>query len=362
MIPYKAPIIPLEHGFGYPGIVLINDEDKVQCHFCGHWYKAVTGGHVKSHGFSSIADYKAEFGLRQKTALVNEDLRLKLSTYAHNRMLYRLANNEWNLEMNHKPKNGIRKTKYSKEGRRGSEFRNIHGTCNAQLIARLKALSIKFGTEMTCKDIHSIDKSLYSLLKNHFGSFQNALRIADVAPSMYMKTLMSTKDMLVEEINNFVHIYNRIPRSTDFRRELFSCDHRHLKKLFGSVNNAVRAAGFTPIPVDFITSKLPVLEIVQRYNNNESVSSIARYFNCSWKTIADLLKKNGIRIRHMNYASKTVMSHLPTEEIIELYNNGFSMEMLAKRYHCGYNTIRDALKKNAIKIWSITDYKNHSDN
>jgi uncharacterized protein (DUF433 family) len=64
----------------------------------------------------------------------------------------------------------------------------------------------------------------------------------------------------------------------------------------------------------------------------------------------------------MNYASKTVRSHLPTEEIIELYNNGFSMEMLAKRYHCGYNTIRDALKKNAIKIWSITDYKNHSDN
>lgn len=58
--PY-AKIDP-KFGFGYMGVLLVHKEtQKVQCHLCGNWYRAIPQHAVKKHNVT-VKEYRKAFG------------------------------------------------------------------------------------------------------------------------------------------------------------------------------------------------------------------------------------------------------------------------------------------------------------
>jgi len=62
------PYMPFEKGYGYMGVLLLDTEtDRIQCHYCGLWFKSMSRHLEKIHGFNA-SHYKKEVGLYQKNA------------------------------------------------------------------------------------------------------------------------------------------------------------------------------------------------------------------------------------------------------------------------------------------------------
>ena len=56
--PYFAPLGELPYD---------PDEDKVQCHLCGDWFRLVGAGHLRWHGWT-LGEYREAFHLLRKTS------------------------------------------------------------------------------------------------------------------------------------------------------------------------------------------------------------------------------------------------------------------------------------------------------
>jgi len=57
--PYFAPMGEL---------VIDRARDRVRCHLCGHWYRALAPAHLRAHGWD-LRDYRAAFGLSTRRPL-----------------------------------------------------------------------------------------------------------------------------------------------------------------------------------------------------------------------------------------------------------------------------------------------------
>jgi predicted nucleic acid-binding Zn-ribbon protein len=58
------------------------DEDRVQCHLCGDWFRLLGSSHLRrTHGWT-LAEYRETFHLPAKLATCSRDLSLRYSTYA----------------------------------------------------------------------------------------------------------------------------------------------------------------------------------------------------------------------------------------------------------------------------------------
>ena len=82
--------------------------------------------------------------------------------------------------------------------------------------------------------------------------------------------------------------------------------------------------------------------------NQEGISfdEIGKMYNVSGCTIKNHLKRNGIdfisnRVRHDIQANK--------EEIVEAYNNGESVQSLSKKYNCSDDPIKKILRESGIR-------------
>jgi len=65
--------------YGQPGILSYDEnEDKVQCHICGRWFRSLATHVNRRHGWSAD-DYREEFGLNRGQSLICEGMRQKLS-------------------------------------------------------------------------------------------------------------------------------------------------------------------------------------------------------------------------------------------------------------------------------------------
>jgi len=58
------------------------DEDRVQCHLCGEWFRLLGGSHLRrTHGWT-LAEYREAFHLPVKVATCSHDLSMQHSAYA----------------------------------------------------------------------------------------------------------------------------------------------------------------------------------------------------------------------------------------------------------------------------------------
>lgn len=140
---YKEPFMDFLGGFGFQGALLFDTvSDKIQCHFCGEWFENLSAHIVREHNMRA-SEYKDHVGLLQTTALINEAHRAKLIASGLDK---RMANLRPGGKKTEAEKEKIRDT--LKENGKRRENQNLHGTCPAQLVDRLRKMYDKNDGEM----------------------------------------------------------------------------------------------------------------------------------------------------------------------------------------------------------------------
>lgn len=166
MYHYKSPFMEfydeqLQTGYGFQGVLAFDgDTDKIQCHFCGNWYGALSKHLHKEHNMTA-AQYKDRVGLRQTTALVNEHTRKKQIASGLEKRLQNLIPGG--------PMKDETKKKISKSLKKNtSEAQNEKGTCERQLIDQFHKLCKQLGRRAMQDDC-----GFKTTAKVRFGSWAN---------------------------------------------------------------------------------------------------------------------------------------------------------------------------------------------
>lgn len=98
------------------------------------------------------------------------------------------------------------------------------------------------------------------------------------------------------------------------------------------------------------------VEICRLYIEEEqSMYSLAKKFDCQRSVIRDMLTRNNIKFRQSTYTGhsngKNIFSLEKELEICKVYQeNKVSRTELSKQYNCGKTTIRDVLIKHDIQL------------
>ena len=95
-------------------------------------------------------------------------------------------------------------------------------------------------------------------------------------------------------------------------------------------------------------------EIKERYESGESINSLKRFFKCGSPSIIEILKEKGCDLRGI-YAAGTIKMRKDGDLIKERYENGESMLSIARDYNCNANSVRKALKEMGCTIRSGQD-------
>ena len=82
-------------------------------------------------------------------------------------------------------------------------------------------------------------------------------------------------------------------------------------------------------------------QIIERYQNGESTYELAEAFGCHRSTIANNLRKQGIKVS---------IEKINLEEAIALYESGWTTKRLAERYHISDNAVSRRLKSAGVKM------------
>lgn len=225
---YKEPFMKFESefgGFGYQGVLLFDGKtQKIQCHFCGEWLNYLPH-HIKKEHNIKAAEYKKIVGLNKTSALISEK---------HRELLVEKGLKRFNNLRPGRKKTDDEKQKISasrKENQRESQ--NKSGTCPAQLIDRLRKLSETLGHPPTRREVPFIET-----LKLVYGSFNNAMRIAQLPTRKPGGKVLYDEQTLLTILASFVTEYGREPSGSDFRRKLLPNKKLYIKN-FGSMEKAI---------------------------------------------------------------------------------------------------------------------------
>lgn len=266
---YKETFMDFEYegeGYGYQGVLLFDgSSDKIQCHFCGGWYKSL-GHHIHREHNMKASAYKDIVGLRQTTALVGEDTRAKMIENGLDKRLQ-------NLRKGGK-KTQAEKDKISNTLKRVSrETENEKGTCPFQLLDRLQNKADELGRCPTTNEI-----GFCETLRRVYGSFNNACQMAGLEPLKIGQTLVGktyTKENTTQFIKDFYHENNRFPKAKEFKSQLaFRIYSKNRKEINTEV--LISAKKFHKTGVKMRYTKETLLEIIKTFiETNNRMPSIS---------------------------------------------------------------------------------------
>ncbi len=256
---YKEPFIKFKGGFGFEGALGYSlDKKKVQCHFCGEFYKSIRSSHIQTcEGvkryekknnvlIEDTNDYKDIVGLNRTSALIGEETRLKLIQNAID-CNKKLQVSKWNDKEQKKE----RGKKLSERNRRRTgekismEKRNKSGTCPVQLLERIKEVHQALGHTPTKKEFYNFFKGKYlgAIYQVH-GSWVEAVKKAGFIPvslSDEHREYEYTNEQLLQALREFYERFGRLSTSSDHTRGLLPSYWTYTNR-FGSINNARRQA------------------------------------------------------------------------------------------------------------------------
>lgn len=86
-------------------------------------------------------------------------------------------------------------------------------------------------------------------------------------------------------------------------------------------------------------------EVIQNYENGLSMEVIAKQNNCSYRTINNILKSKNVKIRSRLKKSQDILN-----KVVELYNGGMSCYKIAKELNVGNTTVNRHLKKLGFNV------------
>ena len=180
----SPPFQRYKDGYGFLGVLLWDAiEDKLQCHICGKWFKAICSLHLKKHNLTPV-EYKKIVGLGVTTPMWSENTMKK-------RRKYLKESFEKHRNFFEARKNNNKKKLMADFGRKGGNVRkkiiseqekNMFGTCDAQLKARFIDLYKKL------KRLPSYHEFTWSrTLARRYGSYNNAVRSFGFIPRIAKK-------------------------------------------------------------------------------------------------------------------------------------------------------------------------------
>lgn len=235
--------IPPEEGFGYKGVVLVDDvTGHLQCHVCGELFSDLSN-HVRKHKISS-REYKEKFDLNYSTALKSEQFLQNQShrmSYLH-KLLYTDMTTEQISEIARKRGRlgAAANRKIAKERRKKKleyrytlEMKNRFGTCPAQIEERFTRIVENLGRAPTFDELKEIDHSLLSVLFRRFKSYSNALVYFGHSPKKKKGLTTYGIKAITLAIKEFVKKNKRLPTPRDTKTS-FLPDYDTLVKYFGS--------------------------------------------------------------------------------------------------------------------------------
>ncbi len=114
---------------------------------------------------------------------------------------------------------------------------------------------------------------------NHFGSWNNALKLAGFEPrnrALNIPGMKTLKEDRIERIKRFDKILGRVPTNQDFY-SIGTLRRKTLRRYFGSVRNAYIAAGINyPLRKWYLAEIISLLQIAL-YNAQKSVSYLKKF-------------------------------------------------------------------------------------
>lgn len=106
-------------------------------------------------------------------------------------------------------------------------------------------------------------------------------------------------------------------------------------------------------------------ELIRRYESGESLTSICENLSCCHTSLGRRFRNWGVQIRKpISQRHVAINKHLETEKdkIIHQYNEGITISIIAEQYGYSYNTIGDRLKSWNIYVRSISEQKGYLPN
>lgn len=221
----KAPFVTSgESVFG--ALELNIEEDKIRCHECGEWLKRISGKHLSNKHQLTAREYKHRHGLRLSTALVNEKMRVILSTVM-SRLNDARGGSPAPLKDPEFRKN-IRPMVGELAGRRNhqeafAEQANEKNRCHAQILHRIQRLAGALGHTPTDAELRVNGLSPNTILKKFNLTAVSALMSLAGLPAAFDgrgRRVKYSRGVLVEMLRDFLVEHGRIPFATDFKRGL----------------------------------------------------------------------------------------------------------------------------------------------
>lgn len=169
------PYMPFKEGHGYMGVLLLDTEkDRVQCHICGLWFKALSA-HLQVHGIDA-KHYKDKVGLYRKENLLSLRTTLKFRSALKPRSKYNLEKGKRKLMARE-----YEEVSKQKSGSSTVQWQNRYGTCEAQLKFRLEEEIKKFGRVPTANEAIKLAR----IFGRRFGNWTNGLHFYGYKNTIY---------------------------------------------------------------------------------------------------------------------------------------------------------------------------------
>lgn len=238
---YKEPLVEIKPGlgFGYYGALLVTeDKTKLQCHICGKLFADV-GTHARQAHKISVIEYREQFKLAKKTALLSEKERNArkqrfidyLGTLSKEELERRKqkAIENWKHKGSYQPKISL-------------ETKNKRGSCPDQCLAKIKEVADKIGKVPSLNEFVKVCKTqkYKHWIIDTFGSWNEALKLLnyDVKEKDGLSNGRKYRD---EELLGYLYSYykmnKKVPTATDWKRNLLPSKGTYIRH-FGSINKA----------------------------------------------------------------------------------------------------------------------------
>ena len=287
---YKEPLVPLDRGFGYEGVLLYDISlQKVQCHFCGEWLE-VLGNHIKQHGLNAKS-YKDEYGLLRSSALTSERLRLGMSERAS----IRVAAGTFGVVPPGLSTRASKAAEKVKSGRTKAEFKNRHGTCAAQLLAWVTG-------HPSARSSTAPDR-IEAAIRRTFGSWNKARALAGLSVNNLDNSEFD-KTLALAGVRVFYQSQGRAPTGSDAKRGLLPYEYMRYWRHIGKWTDVLKEAGVPVMAPGSWNAKRrgsTYAEYAQnwamQYRKGVNAGTIARSAGTTSNTVLKALREVGVRIR-----------------------------------------------------------------
>lgn len=214
ILPLEKAIPPFErvaNGYGYKGVLLYNTEDDtIQCHYCGKWYKWLSNWHLRVHDMTPT-EYKDNMGFNRRISLMSLGKRAQFEV----RLKAQFRSNKGFKRHIKRLKTGKVKPpktdqKLASAGTQKPMWKNRWGNCDSQLQARFFELHAELKRTPRQKDSNALTMACV----RRFGSWNKAVEYFGLEVNRKSKRTVLE---ITKEIKRFTADNQRKPMLSDIQ-------------------------------------------------------------------------------------------------------------------------------------------------